>query len=499
MPTSSSSSSNEAPRPTPEPKTLRLLKAAAAIVATHYTIEGTAEILGVTKDALSSAIRDHRPIWAELSAAAKQRTMQQWRPREQTWQRIRKACAMRAAGAKRPEISEAIGVMQGTVTNYRCHYPDLWKAEMDQAMETSIVILRRQAGTDAVVKNVKAYLRRALECERWARANDRPLFEDPGEVTLQSFFETYYRPLRLKDASPRGVADYRSTLRYWTLLVGDPPLKQITMQLLMRFRDCLRETGGRGGRGSSSNNTIRKHMNNVQVLLDKCGPRNSGNRDGAGLLESPPWVKPPRKEYPAVRTVTMEQIGRVYLAADAMHLPEIDGVSPAAWWRALLVLAWNSGLRKRNLLDMRFDSIDWAQHRVEIPPARHKTGRGQSLHLNPPAMEHLRRICTDRELVFPWTGNRQLGPGDDSFFHRNFRRLQLAAGLEGKELFGLQRLRQTISTKLWEHSPQAASLQLGHTNLTTTRLHYVQADHILTRAMDQLPQPKAFNTNDQSA
>jgi len=349
-----------------------------------------------------------------------------------------------------------------------------------------------------VLEDAARYLRQALACERWARQKGRPLFDHPGEVTLRTFFRDYYLPMRLEDASPRAIADYQTTLRLWALFTGDPPLKEITADMLAKFRNCLRASGGRGRKPEMSNNAVRKHLNNVQVLLDKAGPADRSNRDAAGLLESPPWIKPPKKDYPAVRIVTSEQIGseqigRVYAAADVMEVPATDGLPAAWWWRTLLVLAWNTGLRKRNLLDARFDWIDWQTHRLTIPAQKHKARRGQAVYLNRACLDHLEMIrLPEREMILPWSGARPFTHNEDSFFHRLFRRLQFAAGIAETETFGLHGLRRTVATVLWEHSPAAAQLQLGHTTMGTTQRHYVAGDPIIVRALDKLPQPDAF-------
>ncbi len=499
------SGSKNGRRPTDE--ILEMLKAAAAIVAADCTHDEAARAFGIKRSTFFYRIRVWRSIWeiellkARIALATNGQVLiaapplheKRRRPHQATRERIRRAVAMQSVGATREEIARRLGLVPGTVTNWQRLFPDLWQAELDRAMETAVEIIRAQAGSDTVLKDPCKYLRQALACERWARQKGRPLFDEPSAVTLRTFFRDYYLPMRLEDASARAIADYQTSLRLWALFTGDPPLSDITSDMLAKFRNCLRASGGRGRRGEMSNNSLRTHLNNVQVLLDKSGPADRTNRDGAGLLESPPWLKPPRKEYPAVRIVTPDQIGRVYLAAEIMDVPSIDGL-PAAWWwwRALLVVCWNSGLRKRNLLDARFDWIDWETHRLTIPARKHKTRRGQNVYLNRPALEHLEMVRGDRELIFPWSGGRPFTRNEDSFFHRTFRRLQLAAGIPENETFGLHEIRRTVATVLWEHSPAAAQLQLGHTTMGTTQGHYVAGDQILVRALDKLPQPEAF-------
>jgi len=490
-----------------QPETTSIITAAAAIVATGGSRPAAADLLGVKRDNLRRITNKYateyevQKLRARVTLETNGRVlieppipyMRAGRPHRKTQDRIRRATAMLAAGATCEEVGKELNVAAKTVSEWPRRFGDLWTIEYNRAMETLLCIIRQQAGTDAVLEDPRSYLRRALRCERWSQGQNRPLFERPGAVTLRMFFRDWYRPNRLEDASPATIADYQTTIRYWMLFTSDPPLKEIGVKHLARFRDCLRGAGGRNG-DTMSNNGIRRHLLNVQVLLDKALPADRGNRDGAGLLEKSPWIKKPRKEWPSPKIVTAELVGRVYQAADCMTVPAVDGVPAPLWWRTLLVFAWNTGLRKRNLLEARWDDVDWQQRRLTVPPQRHKTGRGQTLYLNQAVIDHFRIIYTQRELILPWSGGRELGPAEDSFFTRLWHRLQYAAGLELPEHFGLHTIRKTVATLLWQVAPEAAQLQLGHTTLGMTRGAYVKADTILAGAMDKLPQPAAFGT-----
>jgi integrase len=67
--------------------------------------------------------------------------------------------------------------------------------------------------------------------------------------------------------------------------------------------------------------------------------------------------------------------------------------------------------------------------------------------------------------------------------------LQYRAGIPSAEWFGLHNLRKTIASLLWETSPQAATLALGHVSGVTTVNHYVNPTAIVTTAMDGIEAP----------
>jgi integrase len=364
-------------------------------------------------------------------------------------------------------------------------HPELWKAELDRAMEAAVVVVRRQAGTEAVLKDPEKYLRQAVECARWMRQKGETLFPPSDETTLRTFFDSYYRPNRLSDASPWTIRSYEGTLRYWMLISGDPPLKQITVATLSHFRDSLKGLRGKSPATRMAANTIRSHLRQLQIILDKAGPAGPRNRDAADLVARTPWVKPPREEIKIPRIVTMHELGGVYLAAVGMETPDLGGIKPAAWWRALLVITYNTGLRRRTLFALEMQHVDWKGHRLVVPPKLLKNARGQSIHLNTVSMRHVLKIRTDRELLFPW-------PQSLGSFNRAFHRLQDLAAIPRDQHFGLHGLRRTLATTLWGQSPEAAQLQLGHGAMSTTQKHYVLGDEILARALDALPQPDAF-------
>jgi integrase len=219
--------------------------------------------------------------------------------------------------------------------------------------------------------------------------------------------------------------------------------------------------------------------------LDKAGPRGRRNRDAAGLIPEAPWIKPPRLDVPLPKIVSPEHLDAAYRASALMGIPRYPGIKPGPWWRALIAVAYNTGLRARTLFEMRMEHIDWKNRRLVIPPGFMKAHRAIVLPLNAVAFDHLMTIRTDRELVFPFPHERQT-------FYRLLHRLLDAACIPRAEHFGLHALRKTLATAMWESSPQAAQYTLGHSDIRTTKAFYTAGSGLLARAMDELPQPAAF-------
>ena len=479
-----------------------ILQRAAAIVATGKSISDAALLLDLKLDSLRRLRNAHAMLWGQ---AVEQAVKAQHdspgevvieplpvkvtgQPTRKTLNQIRRATAMIAAGLPQTEVVKALKVRPGTIVHWQNTHQKHWETEYDRAMEATVIVIRRQAGTDAVLEDPEGYVRSALVCERWARKKGRGLFPTEGHTTLKSFYETYYKPVRLSDVSGQTVATYESVIRLWCVITGDPPLGSVTAETLASFRNCIARLRGKQPASRTSPNTVRKYLRHLQAILDKAGPPGRRNRDAANLIPDAPWVKPPKARISQPRIVLPGHLSDTYTAAVAMNYPRIQGFKPPAWWRALLVVAFNTGLRRRTLFEMRIEEIDWDARCIRLPAKHMKAGRPHIAPLNHTAIEHLLAIRTDRELVFPW-------PYNVTYFDQCFHRLQDAAGIPREEHFGLHTIRKTLGTILYEVSPGAAQMTLGHMDQATTRNHYVRADQIVTRALDQLKQPDAFVGN----
>ena len=284
----------------------------------------------------------------------------------------------------------------------------------------------------------------------FARRPKYLLFPHDGQKTLCDFFQGYYLPNQLQavDAKPCTIEQYRTVLRRWAAVTGDPPLEKITVETLTLFRQFLERCPGNKGRLKASTHTVRKGLRHVLTVLNKAGPPGPRCRDAAGILPSTPWIRSPKAEDSVPRTVSPEVLSAVYDAAACMDAPWVEGIKPPAWWKALIVLAFNTSLRRRTLFEMRLDEISWNDHKILLGGERFKNRRRMTVHLNAVAFEHLQTIrAPQRKLVFPF-------PFSQGHFNKLFHKLQTIAGIPKKEWFGLHVIRKTAASILWDFSPR---------------------------------------------
>lgn len=382
------------------------------------------------------------------------------------------------------EAAKELGCPKNCLEDWKLRHAELWSAAYDAAMVGFRDAVRSIAGTDAATDNAYAFLRMAGRVDKWSAERGEVLFPT-ADTTLESFFEEYYLPVCMGKPKPMTVYVFRGILRRWSLLMGNPPLKAITNQMLAVYRDAMCSMVGIDRIKPLSPNTVRDRQEKIQRLLDKAGPPGPRNRDAADLLARPPYCKPVRELIRPPVTVPIDRIGETYAAAVAAEVPRFPGIKPPAWWRALLVVAYNTGLRRGALMSLPMKAIDWQRRLIDVPGEWSKTQTGQVLPLTDVAYEHLLAIRTDRRLVFEW-------PHCYRYFELCFYKIQAAAGIQPADQFGLQEVRRTVSTQLFETNAGAATLLLGHGSSTTTRKWYVGAQGILTRALASMPQPAAF-------
>jgi len=410
----------------PTPRVAQLLDQAAELVAHGHTLRAAAEKLGASYDAIRNGRQRH------------------------------------------PQVAHEVD---------RRHVAEV-RRQQAAAADEILASVRAAVGTTAVLDDPKRYFELATLAADWAQTRYREaLFPSNGEQTLDGFFRHWYVPNRLFDATAGTKAMYEVALRRFYLVVGPVPLKEITQEHLRIFRNFLL--------GTVKPVTAGGYLRQVQTILIAAGPPAPYVRDAAGILDRVPYVRRPKAEVPAPKIVSLDRISAMYRAADQMTCPQLQAVSAAAWWRGVLVVAYNLGIRAGTLRAMRWDFIDPEQRLVTFPPEVMKSARYLMLPLNEVVLRHLDPLRAEgAELVFPW-------PKSHSYFWTALTMLQVRSGLKKRERFGLHRLRKTLATELWKHSPPAAQLMLGHANGVTEK-HYVCSLEVIRPALETLPQPPAF-------
>ena len=166
-------------------------------------------------------------------------------------------------------------------------------------------------------------------------------------------------------------------------------------------------------------------------------------------------------------------------------------------WEALYIVAIHTGLRRGEILGLRWDDVDLEEGTLSVrrsldtdgtlkAPKRDSSRR--TLRLTPSARAALRshrvqqneerlkagELWEDNDLVFPNTLGKPMNAGN--FYRREFQPLLERAGLAG-EGFTFHSLRHTFATALAAQGvhPSTAQKMLGHSDIRMTLAIYTHA------------------------
>lgn len=309
-----------------------------------------------------------------------------------------------------------------------------------------------------------------------------------AEHTLKEFYFAFVRPncLQAKGAATRNLAEYDTSLKYWAELTGDPPLSQIDDTVTGAFLLELQQQSGKKKPAKMRKTTIRKHCRHLQYCLDRAGPRSRDSRQGQNLIGSVPFLERPRAaRNHVIKNFTLPEISAILKNCDGLLWPVLDWVAAPVWWRSLITLAYNTGLRIGTLLELRFDwlRVDELGSWVDVPDWAYKTEEARSFYLNRWALAAIEAMGTPYQgPIFSW-------PYDQTWLHKVRRKLFAQAGLSSmrSDGNGFHGLRKAFVTELTKINAAAAKMAAGHARDIT--IDYYTAQIVMVEAMNQLPQP----------
>lgn len=223
-------------------------------------------------------------------------------------------------------------------------------------------------------------------------------------------------------------------------LGGDPDVRGLTPLILSGFVRSIEET--RAAR------TAKKHRANVLVLLNFA--------EEQGLIEEAPSsrkVRRPKIAPPQPSAWTPEEISALAAAARSLPGKFADGTPRGAYYSLLIRVAWETGLRRSDLL-----ALDVRCFRGPVAQVRmHKTREPHVFELADETLKDLLAMAAARGTNLPLTL-----PGGLSGYRKWFRKIKAAAGLADRPREMLQQVRRSGATA-WENADASyTSAYLGH-------------------------------------
>jgi len=200
--------------------------------------------------------------------------------------------------------------------------------------------------------------------------------------SLLEYYRATYRPMRLVGKSPRTLIAYETALGQWQRFSAKTPIDLIDARMLAEFQAKLLQTVA-----AASVNCYCRHL--LAIL------RYYAEEDG--LLRAPRWrkLKEPKR---VPLALTVEEFSRVLAAAD--DWPGcIGGVAAGPWWKALLLVAWDTGLRFSALMELR--AVDFRGDGVYCQPETQKDAEGQWFTLPPDTVAAVQAVQRRGARLFP--------------------------------------------------------------------------------------------------
>ena len=303
------------------------------------------------------------------------------------------------------------------------------------------------------------------------------------EGSIYRFWRTEYVPRRMIGSRECSIDQYRYALNRFARFLGRVPMMADLND--ENISGCMAWTLNACGLSKSSANGTRKHLLALWRYAVK-----------RGLLDRLPSDVEKLKEPKRLPEAwTMEELGRIVEAARLHRTPK-TGMTypPGKFWPAIILTAYDTGLRIRAMLSVRRRNWDPTRRELTAESDAMKTGVSQVFFLSEQTGNAIQEMLANAdagqespELLFPWPIRK------DGIFD-NYRRILKAAGVKIGPKNGFHKLRRTTATHLAAAvGMEAASRQLGHSSIEMTR-RYVDprftAEH---RAAENLPRPGAHH------
>lgn len=297
-----------------------------------------------------------------------------------------------------------------------------------------------------------------------------PAEETDGEGTLLWFLRERYRPARLVARTDVWADQIKHAIRRLEKQLGRRVLlADLTDDLLESHQGWMLDNG-------YSPSTVNSACGAILALW-----RFAWRKRLAAEL---PRVSPV-PEYRRLPTAwTVEEFARLLDATDTLT-GEVCGIPRSQWWRALLLVIFDTGIRRRAAFGIERTDVDLQSRWLRVPAELMKTKVEQRFRLSEQTVRALERIWSPpRKLLFPRTGKCQA--------YGTFATLLERAGLPNDRRSKFHKIRRTTATLVAKSvSIDAAVHMLGHTSETMTR-RYIDpcalAEHDVSQA---LPRPEA--------
>lgn len=300
-----------------------------------------------------------------------------------------------------------------------------------------------------------------------------------GTINLISLTEQYVQDQLLQPAT---IRSYRIVARTTTRVIGDLPLQDIQEKHLLAYRNKVLE--------KAKPVTWNSYLNHLRVIFSYALRKKYIKEDPCLYVSRAAIGEKSKKAVP------------IALLQRSIHLLSSDDecLQPGWFWASVLRTLFYTGMRRRQLISLRWHHVHLDSREILLVAAGSKTKREWRIPINQALADDLRLIKLKTEQclrtqnlaerqVFNVTlfYSRYFGPEmTESHVSGFFRRLSQKMG----DFLSPHRLRHTLATELMrKKNPNLKAVQymLGHSDIRIT-LSYIEQDlDIVREVVAQLP------------
>ena len=284
--------------------------------------------------------------------------------------------------------------------------------------------------------------------------------------TLQSFFDTIYRPLRLTQASAGCLKQYRLNIaKVNAALDRAALLSDLSDDLLARVCGSMIADG----RSPATANKVRAQLVALWTFAAK-----------RGLVATYPTIGKYREFKREPIAWTKDQL-RTLFTACSRQSGMIGEVPASLWWLALLSLLWDTGLRIGAVLKMQWHQVDFERGFVLVLAEQQKDHEDQWFRLHAHTLMLLRRMRRKEGCVFHW-------PKSHGRLYLAYGAILRQAGLPSTRRDKFHKIRRSVASWFEAAGGNATEL-LGHSCRQVTRVYLDGTITGRTHAADLLFRP----------
>lgn len=285
-------------------------------------------------------------------------------------------------------------------------------------------------------------------------------------------------------------ADFRKEYETRVVSTMRPTSHQLTLQVLDEFERLMKPVQVASIKPAMiAEFAIRRQTKRVAKKKPELSPATI-NRDlrhlKAALNVAAEWgyIEPVkvklRREPKRLKTyVNPEDFAKLYGACARMTEPaRLGHVDAGDWWRGLLIFAYMTDWRIREILALRWSDVDLEVGQAITRADDNKGGRDEAVALHPLVVEHLRRLRAFGPTVFPWSIRERA-------LWLEFQKLQQAAGVATK--YGFHDFRRAFATLNADRvSGEALQHLMRHKAYSTTQRYIADAEQRGRKAVGSL-------------